>query len=77
MSDAQPPPQNNGNGRRNGVIISVSDKLIRALPPAFLVMLVLNIVFIGVIAWVFDHNAAARNELLTKIIERCLLPLPR
>jgi hypothetical protein len=73
MSDAQPPPHN-GNGRRGGgVLVSVSEKLIRVLPPAFIALLVLNIVFIAVIAWVFDHNAETRNALLTKIVERCLL----
>ena len=80
MSDAHPPPPHNGNGRngRSGsVLVSVSEKLIRVLPPAFIVLLLLNIVFVGVIAWVFDHNAEIRNQLLTKIVERCLLPLPR
>jgi hypothetical protein len=33
---------------------------------------VLNCMFLGVIAWVFDHNAQTRNVLLTKIVERCL-----
>ena len=78
MSDAHPAPPHNGNGRRSGsVLVSVSEKLIRVLPPAFIALLVLNIVFVGVIAWVFDHNAETRNALLTKIVERCLLaPAP-
>jgi hypothetical protein len=36
-------------------------------------LVVLNCLFLGVIAWVFDHNAATRNALLTKIVERCLV----
>jgi hypothetical protein len=43
------------------------------LPPAFLLLVVLNCLFLGVIAWVFDHNAETRNALLTKIVERCLV----
>lgn len=74
MSDAPPPPSN-GNGRRNGsILIAVSEKLIRVLPPAFLLLIVMNVLFLGVIAWVFDHNADVRNVMLTKIIDRCLLP---
>jgi hypothetical protein len=63
----------NGNGRA-GLLASVSDKLIRALPPAFLLLILMNVAFLGVIAWVFDHNADVRNAMLTKIIDRCLLP---
>jgi hypothetical protein len=29
--------------------------------------------FLGVMAWTFDHNADTRNVMLTKIIEQCLL----
>lgn len=32
-----------------------------------------NCLFLGVIAWMFDHNAETRNALLTKIVEHCLL----
>jgi hypothetical protein len=51
---------------------SISERLIKVLPPAFLLLIVLNCMFLGVIAWVFDHNAQTRNVLLTKIVERCL-----
>jgi hypothetical protein len=56
-----------------GVLASVSEKLIRALPPAFLLLVILNIVFLGVASWVFAHNTEQRNTLLTKIVESCLL----
>jgi hypothetical protein len=59
-----------------GVLIEVSEKLIRVLPPAFLLLVILNCLFLGVVAWVFDHNATMRNELLTRIVERCLLNTP-
>jgi hypothetical protein len=69
---SDPPPPHSGS-----VLVSISERLIRVLPPAFIALLVLNIVFVGIIAWVFDHNAETRNALLTKIVERCLLPPPR
>lgn len=70
MSDKphDPPPPTHGS-----VMVSISEKLIRVLPPAFIALLVINVLFIGVIAWVFDHNAETRNVLLTKIVERCLI----
>lgn len=63
-----PPASSNGS-----LLASVSEKLIRALPPAFLLLVLLNIVFLGVAAWVFQHNTAIRNQMLTKIIDSCLL----
>jgi hypothetical protein len=65
--------EGNGHTPNNGLLVSVSEKLLRVLPPAFIALLLVNILFIGVIAWVFDHNAETRNALLTKIIDRCLL----
>ncbi len=77
MSEAPPPPRN-GNGRKDDrVLVAISDRLIRVLPPAFLLLIVINVLFLGALAWVVNHNAEARNEMLTRIIERCLLPPPR
>jgi hypothetical protein len=56
-----------------GVLVSISERLIRVLPPAFLLLIVMNCMFLGVMAWTFDHNADTRNVMLTKIIEQCLL----
>jgi Na+-transporting NADH:ubiquinone oxidoreductase subunit NqrB len=59
--------------RTNGLLAGISERLIRVLPPAFLMLIVLNIVFLGVFWWVFDHNVSARTELLNRIVEKCLL----
>jgi hypothetical protein len=62
----------NGNG--NGLLAGLSEKLIRALPPAFLLLVLLNIVFLGVASYVFQHNTAARNAMIERIIDSCLKP---
>jgi hypothetical protein len=54
-------------------IKSASEQLIKVLPPAFLLLVVINILFLGSVLWVVDHNAEQRNILLTKIVEGCLL----
>ena len=61
----------NGNGP-HGMLAGVSDKLIRALPPAMLLLILLNIVFLGVAGWMFQHNTELRNQMIGKIIETCL-----
>lgn len=60
-----------GNGR-NGLIAKVSGQLIGALPPAFLVLVLLNILTLGIVLYVVQHNTTARNELMQRIIEACL-----
>jgi len=54
------------------MLASLSDKLIRALPPAFLLLVLLNIVFLGVASYIFQHNTELRNDMITKIIDSCL-----
>jgi uncharacterized membrane-anchored protein YitT (DUF2179 family) len=61
----------NGNGKYSGVT-GMAHRLIAVLPPAFLLLVVLNIVFIGFLVWFLDHNATQRNDLLTKIVAGCL-----
>jgi hypothetical protein len=56
-----------------GTLVRISERLIRVLPPAFLLLIVMNCLFLGAITWQYDHNSEARNVLLTKIVERCLL----
>lgn len=51
---------------------ALGDKLIAVLPPAFLLLVVLNVVFLGVASYVFQHNTTLRNEMITKIIDQCL-----
>jgi hypothetical protein len=65
---------------RSGVtaaMAALGNQLITILPPAFVLLIILNVMFLGVITWVFDRHATARNELLTKIVERCLLTQQR
>ena len=42
------------------------------LPPAMLFLFLLNIVFMGIVLFVFAHNTEARNILLQAIIDKCL-----
>jgi hypothetical protein len=63
---------NGGNGRYGGLITQLPDKLIKALPPAFLLLILINIAFLGTTMWMVNHNAEARNLMIQKILENCL-----
>jgi hypothetical protein len=56
----------------SGVLATLGDRLIKVLPPAFLLLVLMNIIFLGVAAYVFQHNTEVRNVMITKIIESCL-----
>lgn len=56
-----------------GVLSSLGERLIVALPPAFLLCVLLNIGFLGFAAWSFNANVEARNVMLARIIDGCLL----
>lgn len=61
-----------GEGERDGLLAGLSDKLIKALPPAFLLLVLLNVLFLGVASYVFQHNTEIRNQMIQRIIEGCL-----
>ena len=65
------------NDRTNGrsttkVLATIPERLIRALPPAFVVLIILNIMFMGALAYAVQHNAEARNAMLKSIVDKCL-----
>lgn len=72
MSGSPQPESQHGNGR-HGLLAGVSEKLIRVLPPAMVVLILLNVAFLGTTMWLVQHNADQRNALLTKIVDKCLL----
>ena len=64
-------PSPGSNGGRNGVI-GRALTVLATLPPAFLVLVVLNVAFIGVMGWVIDAHSERRAELIERILESCL-----
>jgi hypothetical protein len=73
---AKAPANGHGNGRNGGLwgaVSRVGQLLIGSLPPAFLVLVLLNLVFLAQVLWFVDHNLEARNELINKMVDRCFL----
>jgi hypothetical protein len=55
-----------------GSITDVAKAAVGALPPAFLMLVILNIVFIGLVMWFLDSQIATRTHLVERIVETCL-----
>jgi hypothetical protein len=53
-------------------LAALGERLVSVLPPAFLVLLVLNAGFLYAILVLVQNNADQRNAMLTKIVEGCL-----
>lgn len=70
-----PEPPTNGTGRHatTGLLATLGERIITVLPPAFLLLVLLNIAFLAVAAWTFSHNTEVRNAMITRIIDACLL----
>jgi hypothetical protein len=43
-----------------------------ALPPAFVVLVALNVAFLAVVMWFLEHQTAQRLDLVNKIVAKCL-----
>jgi hypothetical protein len=63
-----PPP----NGTLHGAIARVSQTLISALPPAFLLLCLINAAFMAVVLWFLDDQLDQRTLLVKTLVERCL-----
>jgi|KBSMisStaDraftv2_1062788.scaffolds.fasta_scaffold2907715_2 hypothetical protein len=55
-----------------GTLARISERLIRVLPPAFLLLCILNAGFAFVLLQLVNANQDQRNAMLTKIVEACL-----
>lgn len=67
MSSEPPPP---------GLTAAVNDlgrRLITALPPAFLMLALMNLAFIGLVLWFLDQQMEHRFALANRILDGCLL----
>lgn len=53
-------------------VVGLSKSIVTTLPPAFLMLLLLNIAFIGIVFWFLDDQMASRMAMLNKIIDHCL-----
>lgn len=65
MSDHQ-------NGTIPGAVARVSQSLISALPPAFLLLVLINAAFIGVVLWFLDDQLDQRTQLVGKLLDHCM-----
>jgi len=53
-------------------VARIGDSLIRALPPAFLLLILINAAFLGMVMWFVDNQSAQRNAMVSVLLNRCM-----
>ena len=59
-----------------GTIAGISNRLISALPSSLLLILLLNIAFIGSLFWLLSAQNASREKALLLLLESCSRTIP-
>jgi hypothetical protein len=62
--------------QQHGVIANVSTGIIKALPGQMLLMLLLNIAFIGALFWLLSEQNASRERVLRPLLDACSKTIP-
>jgi hypothetical protein len=57
-------------------IADLGRKLIGTLPPAFIMLLLINCGFLGMVLWFLDAQLERRTALLNRIFDFCLTQQP-
>lgn len=60
------------NGTVVGAAAKLGQSLIGALPPAFLLLVLLNCAFLALVMWFVDNQLKQRTELVGKLVDRCM-----
>jgi len=72
------PSSGNNGGSRNGSkgvvagVLDLSNKIVGTLPPAFLLLVLINAMFIGTVMWFLDSQVKQRLGMMDKLIDRCM-----
>lgn len=58
-------------GGLTGLAATIGTGLIGALPPAFLMLVLINSLFLGLVLWFVEHQLDQRMILANKILDHC------
>jgi len=55
-----------------GQVARLSDKLVSTLPPAFLLLVLLNLMFLALVMWFLNSQANQRTAMVEKLVDNCM-----
>jgi hypothetical protein len=56
----------------NGGLVGLGKSLITALPPVFIVLILLNAGFIAFVMWFLDDQLNQRDRMAQQLFDRCM-----
>lgn len=62
--------------QHHGLIANVSSKLIQALPGQMLLVVILNLAFLGGLFWLLAQQNASRERALLPLLDACSKTIP-
>ena len=71
MTDTPPPARDRHEGTI-GAVTDLGHTLITALPPAFIMLMIMNLCFLGLVLWFLNHQADQRTAMVDKLLDRCM-----
>lgn len=60
------------NGNHQNIILKLGSQVVHALPPQFLGLILVNMIFIGVLFWYIDARAQHSVAVINQLLARCL-----
>jgi hypothetical protein len=61
-----------GPGTLPGAVSRIGQSLITALPPAFLMLVLLNVAFLGLVMWFLTDQLHGRDMMAQQLFNRCM-----
>ena len=61
------------NGGNAGRLIEASRSVLSVVPPSFLGLCLVNLLFLGAVLWFLDAQVDARMQLVGKIVDACVV----
>ena len=55
-----------------GALTDLGSRMVSVLPPAFVMLCVINAIFIAAVLWFLDDQVAARTKLVQTLVEKCM-----
>jgi hypothetical protein len=55
-----------------GAVTDLGQKIVGTLPPAFLSLVILNTIFLGLVMWFLNGQMEARTVMVSKVLDRCM-----
>jgi hypothetical protein len=55
-----------------GMVHDLARSIVGSLPPTFLLLVIINVVFIGLVMWFLNSQLKQRTDLVNTLVAKCM-----